>query len=121
MITALSGVFTTVLKMPMLSTTPFDARRLDRVADTKRPEEHEHHAGREVRQRVLEREADGEPRGADDREEIRRRHAERRDRGERHHHDEEHIDEAAEEARERLIHADALHRAPEPPRSARPR
>jgi hypothetical protein len=67
-------------------------------------------------ERILERKAYREAGGADDREEVRGRHAERVDGREHHEHEQTDVDEAAEERGERLVHADALHGAAEPPR-----
>ena len=81
------------------------------VRDLVRPQHDQHHAGGEVRQRALQREADREAGGTEHRDDGRGLDPDRIERRD-HEHDEQHrIDDVAEELPQRDIHLAAFHHA----------
>ncbi len=93
----LSGVVRIVLKMLHVVDLAADARRLHEVALAERAEQHQHHAGGEIAQRVLQGQADGQAGGADYGEQRGHREAERIEGRHDDRHQQDGIDDVAQE------------------------
>ena len=85
------------------------AARFDVVADLERPEDDDHHAGGEIAQRILEREADGEAGGAEDGHQRDDVDAQRIYRRQRHRDEQDRVADIADESDQHFIGAAAAH------------